>query len=118
MQLLINEPFLQFNPQTAAKIGLNESLLLQQIHQLSFGASDTIKGTQSVARSYSEWHAVMPFWSMATIIRAIKSLEKTGLISSVRHNQGHKHYLVDYEICEANSIDLFPPVDEEVLNIN
>lgn len=118
MHLLINEPFLQFDPQTARKIGLNESVLLQQIHQLSFGIDDTLKGTQVVARSYSEWHAVMPFWSMATIIRTIKRLEKTGLISSVRHNQGHKNYLVDYQVCEAKSIELSPPVDEEVLNIN
>lgn len=113
-----HESFLQFHPQTAEKIGLNESMFLQQIHELSFGPYDTEEGTQWVRRSYKEWHAVMSFWSMATIIRAIRKLEKSGCIYSKRQNFGEKMYLVDYEVCKSNAIHLLQPASEEVLNIN
>ncbi|PID16978.1 hypothetical protein CSV63_03560 [Sporosarcina sp. P34] len=115
---MIHEPFLQFHPHTAAQIGLNESMFLQQIHELSFGPHDTVEGTQWVRRSYKEWHNVMSFWSMATIIRAIRKLEKSGYIRSMRQNFGEKMYLVDYEICESNAIFLLQPVREELLNVN
>ncbi|ARJ37517.1 hypothetical protein SporoP8_00650 [Sporosarcina ureae] len=115
---IINESFLQFHPHTAAKIGLNESMFLQQIHELSFGLHDTIEGTQWVCRSYKEWHAVMNFWSMATIIRAIRKLEKSGYIRSKRQNFGEKMYLVDYEVCESIGVFLLPPAKGEVVSIN
>lgn len=118
MYPLLNESFLQFNPQAAAKIGLNDALLLQQIHELTFGPGDTVQGTQAFGRSYSEWQHALPFWSMATVIRAIKRLEKDGYIRTVRHNQGEKHYVVDYEVCEANAVTFFPPLEAEAMCIN
>lgn len=115
---IIHEPFLQFHPHTAAKIGLNESMFLQQIHELSFGPNDIEEGTQWVSRSYKEWHSVMNFWSMATIIRAIRKLEKSGYIHSKRLNFGEKMYLVDYEVCKSNAVYLLQPASEEVVTIN
>lgn len=115
---IITEPFLKFHPHTAARIGLNESMFLQQIHELSLSPIDTVEGTQWVSRSYKEWHAVMSFWSMATIIRAIRKLEKSGYIRSKRQNFGEKMYLVDYEVCESNRVFLLPPAKVEVSSIN
>ncbi|PID23063.1 hypothetical protein CSV61_00985 [Sporosarcina sp. P3] len=115
---IIHESFLKIHPHTAAKIGLNESIFLQQIHELSFGPHDTGEGTQWVSRSYKEWHEVMRFWSMATVIRAIRKLEKSGYIYSKRQNFGEKMYLIDYEVCKSNAIHLLQPACEEVLNID
>lgn len=117
MNLLINETFLKIHPQTAAKIGLNEAMLLQRIHELSFGEDDIDLGTQRVRRSYKEWNDVLPFWSMATVIRTIRKLEKNGYILSERINLGEKRYLVNYDICEANDIDLLSPVCAEIVTI-
>lgn len=117
MNLFTNETFLKIHPQTALKIGINEAIFLQRIHELSFGRGDTEQGTQWVGRSYAEWQKVMPFWSLATIIRAIRKLEKAGYIRSERINLGEKRYLLHYEMCEANSIDLLPPPSVELVNI-
>lgn len=109
MNIYMDEPFLKVDPQIAARIGLNEALLLQRIHELSYDEHDP----QWVGRSYKEWHDILPFWSFTTIVRTIRKLETGGYIRSKRINLGEKRYVVDYERCEADSVLLLPPEDEE-----
>ncbi|MDV6379251.1 hypothetical protein ORD22_13605 [Sporosarcina sp. GW1-11] len=109
MLILENEPSLQFDRALAAKIGFNESIVLQQLHALSLDA----EGQQWVCKSYKEWRVQFPFWSVDTIKRTIKKLEKAGYIHSKRVGRKEKWYCVNYETCMAEAITLLPVYSEE-----
>jgi hypothetical protein len=101
-KLLIHEPPLQVLPSLAEAIGLNEAIIIQQLHywleQKNSGA--TRDGFKWIYNSYEQWHEQFPFWSVSTIQRIFASLEKTGLIISEqlekhRHDMT-KYYRIDY----------------------
>lgn len=100
--LLINEPPLQVLPSLAKAIGLNEAIMLQQVHYWLHHAKVKHDGRMWVYKTFEEWHKQdFPFWSVDTIKRAISSLRKLGLLlvkklSSNSFNRVN-HYTVDYE---------------------
>ena len=105
-KLLINEPPLQVLPSLAQKIGLNEAIVLQQIHywldpRLN---KNVFQGKHWVHNRYEDWQKQFPFWSVVTIRRTIKELEKKQLISSRilndRFNRS-KFYTINYDVLEA-----------------
>ncbi|WP_153732793.1 helix-turn-helix domain-containing protein [Sporosarcina obsidiansis] len=108
MPLITNRPFLQVDPVVAAKIGINEALVLQQIHELSWNSEEKSEDQRYVRKPYKEWRVEFPFWSVDTIIRTIKKLEKAGYIISKREGKKEKSYLVDYDACESVSVYLLP----------
>lgn len=71
---------LLFNPVLAKNIGLNESIVLQQLYywHKKYDAKKWIYNT------YEEWQTQFPFWSLRTIRRAFKSLEEQGLVKCKR----------------------------------
>jgi hypothetical protein len=76
-KLLINEPPLQLLPTLAEAIGLNEALVLQQLHYHSLRSKDD----GWVQRALRQWAADdFKFWSMPTFERAIRALRDAGLI--------------------------------------
>lgn len=79
-RLLINEPPLQVLPSLAVKIGLNEAIVLQQIHYWLDRSKTSISGHLWVYNSVSEWRTQFPFWSDDTIGRALKSLRARGVV--------------------------------------
>ena len=101
MSLLISEPPLQVLPSLAVKIGLNEAIILQQIHYWLLRSNNVRDGYKWVYNSYSEWNKQFPFFSRNTMIRAFNSLEKQGLLITANYNKAGfdktKWYRIDYE---------------------
>lgn len=67
-------------PGLAKKIGLNEAIILQQIHYWTRDKRNVIDGQSWTYNSIPEWRKQFPFWSEVTIRRTLKSLEDMGLI--------------------------------------
>lgn len=100
-RLLVNESPVMIIPSLAAKIGLNEAVVLQQIHYWLGISKHHIEGRTWVYNTYEEWQKQLPFWSVSTIKRTIRSLEMLGLLLSENWNQMKmdktKWYSIDYE---------------------
>lgn len=79
-KLLINEHPLQVLPGLAKAIGLNEAILLQQIHYWTVDSQKIHDGKKWTYNSATEWKKQFPFWSESTIRRAVNSLRKQQLI--------------------------------------
>lgn len=101
MSLLISEPPLQVLPSLAVKIGLNEAIVLQQIHYWLLKSKNVRDGHKWIYNSFPEWHKQFPFWSEITIKRTFNSLEKQGLLITGNYNKAKfdrtKWYRIDYD---------------------
>ena len=109
-KLLISESPLQVLPTLAVKIGLNEALMLQQVHYwISNPLNKNIKkGRVWVYKSYSEWKREFPFWSLRTIQRTILSLEEKRILIANTFNRlitdRTKWYTINYEVLDSLDI--------------
>lgn len=106
-KLLIQESPMMIIPSLAVKIGLNESVVLQQIHYWLSTSSHMVKGRKWIYNTYQQWQKQFPFWSESTIKRTIHSLEKKGFLISENWNTSKmdktKWYTIDYE--KLNSLE-------------
>ncbi|MDS9473204.1 conserved phage C-terminal domain-containing protein [Sporosarcina pasteurii] len=83
MNLLINESPLIVLPSLVKEVGLNEAILLQQLHYKSLISKNIRDGYKWVYRTYEEWkNEEFFFWSERTIQRVIHRLEEKGFIVS------------------------------------
>jgi len=92
-KLLISEPPLQVLPGLAKAIGLNEAIVLQQLHFLLRHSKNVFDGRKWICLSYDEWRDMhFPFWSAKTIFRVYKSLILQHFaIATAKHNR----YIMD-----------------------
>lgn len=119
--LLINEPALQVLPSLAVKLGLNEAIVLQQIHFWITAnrqrGVEPFEGRYWTYNTMKEWHKQFPWWSEKTIQRTIFKLESLGVLLSRTNKPGSydhtKTYSIDYEklddtVClnQSGQIDL------------
>lgn len=107
--LLIDEPPLQVLPSLAVAVGLNEALILQQVHywiQAKRKAPDRYQDSFKqdewwVYNSVPEWNAQFPFWGDNTIRRALSSLREMGLLIAEQLAPDPRDktlwYRIDYE---------------------
>ncbi len=103
-KLLIEESPLTFQPSLAIKIGLNEAIVLQQVHYWINNPKNKgyeQDGFKWVYNTYAEWkEANFPFWSENTIQRTFSNLEDAGLIVSIQPMKGKydrtKYYRIDH----------------------
>jgi len=99
--LLIDENPLIVLPSLAKKIGLNEAIILQQIHFWINKKKNYRDGNYWVYNTYNGWSKQFPFWSVSTIRRSLKNLEKMGLIVTANYNKDlydkTKWYSIDYD---------------------
>lgn len=79
-RLLIDESPLQVLPALALAVGLNEAIVLQQLHYWSRHSSNIHDGHRWVYNTIGEWRQQFPFWSATTIKRIMASLREKGLI--------------------------------------
>jgi DnaD/phage-associated family protein len=104
-KLLLDEKPLIVLPSLAKAIGLNEAIILQQLHYWLQESNNIRDGYKWVYNTYEDWQKQFPFWSKNTIIRAIKSLEKMGLVVVGNYNKmkidNTKWYRIDYEKLEG-----------------
>lgn len=100
-KLLINEYPLQVLPSLAVEVGLNEAMILQQIHYWLNTSKHHHDGKKWIYNSYPEWQKQFPFWSERTIKRIFGSLEKQNLLHVGNYNKAGfdrtKWYSVNYE---------------------
>jgi hypothetical protein len=110
--LLISEPPLQVLPTLAATIGLNEAIVLQQLHYWienpkNDGFIDK-EGTKWIFNTYEQWHDNFPFWSEHTIQRIFLNLEKMEIVVSDQLSRDThdktKYYRIDYANLEASNM--------------
>lgn len=108
--LLISEPPLQVLPSLAVKIGLNEAMVLQQIHYVILEMKGEIyndSGTYWIRRTAEEWRETFKFWSVPTIRRILKRLAKlkyiktTKKFNKVKTDQG-LWYTIDYDLTNSS----------------
>lgn len=111
--LLINEPALQVLPSLAKSIGLEEAIILQQLHYWlnnSKVEGRIEEGEKWIYNSYQEWQDNFPFWSVQQIQRIFLNLEKSGVVISAKldakkHDQT-KFYRIDYDaLCAMEHIN-------------
>jgi hypothetical protein len=108
--LLINEPPLQVLPTLALKIGLNEALILQQVHWWLHHSEHFFDGQSWLYNTYEDWHKQFPFFSTSTIRRAIYQLELDGLlVSTTKYNRHPEDRNKWYSINMAKLNELLDP---------
>ncbi len=103
-KLLIEESPLTFQPSLAVAIGINEAIVLQQVHYWITNAKNKgyeQDGFKWVYNTYAEWKETnFPFWSESTIQRIFTNLEDMGLIVSIQPMKGKydrtKYYRIDH----------------------
>lgn len=118
--LLLGDYPIPVSPELACAVGLNEAIVLQQIHYWTEHNQAQGKaladGQYWVYNSYTKWKEQFPWWSERTIQRIFASLEKRGLIVSSTHNKlkmdRTKWYRIDYArlnqivpLCQAVAMD-------------
>lgn len=108
-KLLLDESPLLVMPGLAQKVGLNESIVLQQIHywnEINKKAKNNLKdGHHWTFNTYEEWQKQFPFWSVITIKRTFAKLEGWELVIAGNYNKlaidRTKWYRVNYEALES-----------------
>src|SRR5690606_4415244 len=118
-KLLVNDYAFMVQPSLAAEIGLNEAILLQQIHYWLQTYSTVKNGRKWVYNTYEEWQKQIQFCSVGTIKRAMRSLEKQGFIITDTFNKHRmdqtKWYTINYDkIREFEKTAQLDPMEEQI----
>ncbi|MBB6281753.1 DnaD domain-containing protein [Geobacillus subterraneus] len=99
-KLLLDDEPLIILPQLAVAIGLNESIIVQQLHYWLEKSENVRDGCKWVYNTYADWQKQFPFWSESTVRRIITKLEKMGILASANFNRSKidktKWYRIDY----------------------
>ncbi|MFW3601021.1 DnaD domain protein [Staphylococcus caprae] len=105
--LLIDDYPILVLPKLATEIGLNEAIVLQQMHYWINKSNHIHDNKRWIYNSYKEWQQHFPFWSNATIRRTISSLEKQELVLVGNYNKAGfdktKWYSINYSTLEGVS---------------
>jgi DnaD/phage-associated family protein len=113
-KLLLDESPILVLPSLAKKVGLNESIFIQQLHYWLKDSNNLRDGHKWVYNTYEDWQEQFPFWSISTLRRIITKLENAKLIIIGNYNKlkidNTKWYRINYEILEHMNR---PPVQNE-----
>lgn len=100
-RLLIDEPPLQVLPSLAREFGLNEAIMLQQMHYWLIKSSHEFEGVKWFYKTLEDWQTEFPFWSTMTIRRTLTNLEKQKVIRIGNFNKKKfdktKWYTIEYQ---------------------
>lgn len=104
-KLLLDEKPLIILPSLAKQIGLNESIIIQQLHYWVDSNGKEKEGHKWIFNTYDDWQKQFPFWSVSTIRRTITKLENSNLIIIGKFNKlaidNTKWYRINYELLEG-----------------
>lgn len=104
-KLLFDSNPLVIIPELAVAIGLNESIILQQLHYWLQKSKNYYDGRAWVYNSIPEWCEQFPFLAQRTIERAMASLKSKELVITGNYNKMKADrtlwYSIDYERLEA-----------------
>lgn len=118
-KLLLDEHPIMVMPQLAVKVGLNESMFLQQVHywnEINKRSNNNYKdGYYWTFNSIEGWSEQFPFLGKRTIQRAISNLEKMKVLVTGNYNKlkidRTKWYRIDYEVLEILDTSPFSQID-------
>ena len=100
-KLLINEPPLQVLPSLAKAIGINEAVVLQQIHYWVSQKRHLYDGRYWTYNTYEDWNEQFSYMSKSGLRKVIHRLESKGLVMSHNYNKNSfdhtKWYTINYE---------------------
>lgn len=120
--LLLDDKPLIVLPGLAVKIGLNESIFLQQLHYWLRETNNEMDGYKWVYNTYAQWCQQFPFWSESTIRRTIGSLEKAGLLITGDFNKYKfdktRWYRINFENLERLNRPSVQNEQMEEVNLN
>ncbi|WP_099364688.1 hypothetical protein [Fredinandcohnia onubensis] len=102
--LIINNKPLYISPTLATRIGLYESIILQQLHFWLKQTNHICEERKWVNFTYDQLVEQLPFLSKSTIRRVISSLENNGFIYARNFNKikmdQKKWYTINYQDLE------------------
>ena len=120
---LLNKQPIVVDIELATMLGLNEAIVLQQIHYWlginQKNGTNYKEGRYWTFNSMKKWHdETFPFWSVETLKRIFKNLENKGLLITSNFNKkGYdrtKWYTIDYQklysMCCNNSLGQNDPI--------
>lgn len=100
-KLLLDDQPLIVLPKLATKIGLNESIIVQQMHYWLTQKQNARDGYYWVYNTYPEWVKQFPFWSESTVKRAITNLQNLNILIVGNYNKlkidKTKWYRINYD---------------------
>lgn len=100
-RLLLDEPPLLVMPSLAKAIGLEASIVLQQLHYWSAMARPRDDGRRWVFNTVTQWAEQFPFWSERTTRRILADLRESGVVDAAEFNasKGDRtmFYAIDYD---------------------
>ena len=125
--IFYNEKPLVVNPELACLIGLNESIILQQLHYW-------IKMNRETGRNFHDGHywtygtvqeyrdRDFKFWSYETVKRVFKVLEQRGLVITGNYNKARmdrtKWYAINYPLIDGLAANRYPqPVTQQTVSL-
>jgi hypothetical protein len=74
-------------PTLAKKLGLNESIVIQQVHYWLTSSKHEHEGKKWIFNTYEEWNKQFPFWSEKTIRRTFGNLVNNGILITGNFNK-------------------------------
>ena len=93
-----------FQPKLAKFLGLNEAIILNQIHYWLEKKKHIIEGRPWVYNTYEDWQEQICFLCVSTIKKGIKKLEGMGIVIASSFNRSKmdktKWYTIDYEVLQ------------------
>lgn len=113
--LLINERPLIVLPSLAKLIGLNEAIVIQQLHfyLTSPKSGVELNGERWIYNTYAEWQAeAFPFWSVDTIKRTLLRLEEMLIVVACQpdgRESRRKYYRLNRGMIPKLNFDNVPP---------
>lgn len=116
-KLLLDEHTLQVLPSLAKAIGLNEAIIVQQIHYwtMQMPANDGW-----IYNTVEQWQEQFPFFSLSTIARTFKSLKKRGLVLVEQKKKSYcnhvNFYKIDYDALDRKTAEIAAISDNVKLN--
>jgi uncharacterized phage protein (TIGR02220 family) len=112
-KLLINENPIMIQPTLVMKLGLNQAIIIQQVHYWLVKSPHIKDGKRWIYNTYKDWKQQFPFWSEKTIMRTFLALEEEGYVVSANYNRMKidktKWYSIDY--------DKLAEMEEDLVNV-
>ena len=85
-------------PELAKELGLDETIVLQQVHYWLQRCGKVIDNVIWIYNSFNEWTEQFSYWSISKVKRVFYSLEKEGLLISRKINKSKKDHTKWYSI--------------------
>lgn len=103
--LLTDEEPLQVLPSLAVRVGLNEAIILQQLHYWlrNKKSGEVIGGVKWIFNSFDEWVEQFPFLSKRTVERSFAKLEAMRIVLSEQFGgrDRRNYWRIDYDALNA-----------------